>query len=142
MDSDPSWVKLIVDAGQFLLTGIVGVYLHLELRDRARGHQVDRLRQEIDRRLDEMAGRLAAQEAKMGSLPTHGSCAVHLERLAAIEARAASAPGVSEFVRLHERMDDQLAQVNAIAGGLSRVESLIDTLHDHLLNRPFTIQKL
>lgn len=121
---------------QAALTAGVGLYLHLELRDRARGQQVEALRKAVEDRLDRYAIQLSTHEARISALPSATVCSDHIERIAGIEARAVAGPSHADLGAIHQRLDEQTAQISEAIGGMRRLESLLDTMHQHLLSSP------
>jgi hypothetical protein len=70
----------------------------------------------------------------LAAIPDVQICSTHMQRVAAIEARAGSAPTHGDIARVHQRLDGQSAALSELTGGLKRVEHLLDTLHQHLLD--------
>jgi hypothetical protein len=134
MNLSPDEWRIAVDLAQFTATSGVGIAVWLMGRDRVRREQIARLENTMDGRLDQHAQRISAHEARLSAIPDVQTCNRHMERVAAIEGRANSAPTHGDIARVHQRLDGQSAALSELTGGLKRVEHLLDTLHQHLLD--------
>jgi hypothetical protein len=69
MDQDN--IKMFIDIGQFLITGGIGVWLYIDRKNDRTNVRIDDLEDELDKRLDDHAKRLATIEANQKNAVTH-----------------------------------------------------------------------
>lgn len=139
MTPDIDW-RLAWDIAQFSLLGGIGIYLHFELRDRARGTQVEDLRKSHDGRLDALTDRIAKAEGAMGSAPNRDLCERTQQRIARLEARGEGAVTHQDLKAVYtriEQMDTRLtSQLGAVGGELAALGRLLQTVDTYLRDHP------
>lgn len=134
MQLSPQEWRIVVDVVQFAATSTVGVFVWLSSRDRVRAAQLGNIESAIDRRIDSHAVMLSEHATRLAALPGAEECGTHFSRIAAIEARAAAGPTHGDIARVHQRLDTQVEALATLGGGVTRIEHLVNTLHQHLLD--------
>lgn len=66
---DAGWAKIAVDLGQFVILGAIGIHQWLSTRDRVRGSELTKLRDDIDATTDAYGNRLTRLEERITHMP-------------------------------------------------------------------------
>ena len=69
MDLDT--IKTLINVGQFLITGGIGIWLYLDKKNDKTHVRISKLESELDDRLDQHSSRLASLEAQVDNTPSH-----------------------------------------------------------------------
>ncbi len=131
----PEWAAVAIDAAQFAITVLVGIYVWFAGRDAARASAMKSLENDIDQRLVAISDRLGRIET--GDRPGHSSgCMLHTSRMAALEEKFGHIVSNSDLTHAHKRIDAVGQDLAEVRGGLKRIERTLDLLSEHLLNHP------
>jgi len=132
--------RLAWDIAQFTLLGGIGIYLHFELRDRARGAQLHELASRQDTRMDDHEQRIARAEVRIQATPSPDGCAQTQQRVARLEAASQAAVTHSDLKQVYsriEQMDTRLTrELGQVSGELSGVRTLLGTIDSYLREHP------
>lgn len=125
-----------LDALQWAITGVVGVWVYLVGRDQVRRQSLADMENRIEARLDQIDGRMAEDASRREFIPTHRDCAIQVARITALEARADSGPSHDDLKRVHIRVDAITEAVAEMRGALARIERTIDRIDQYLMDHP------
>lgn len=132
--------RLAWDIAQFTLLGGIGIYLHFELRDRARGAQLHELAARQDGRMDDHEQRIARAEVRIQTTPSPDNCAQTQQRVARLEAAAGAAVTHADLKQVYariEQMDTRLTrELGQVTGELVGVRGLLGTIDQYLREHP------
>lgn len=136
-DIDPSgWWALSWDVAQFVLTGIVAVYVYWSQREQVRRDALTRLENDVDSRLDQVSAALTKIEAKLEHYPTWSKCSVEHQRVAVLEEAFKGAVKASEISRVHQRIDALDSALSELRGEMRASTHLLQTIDQHLRQIP------
>lgn len=132
MEQEAIW-RLAVDVGQFLLTGVVAVYVYWVKRDQARRETLERLEGTLSGRLDELHTRMTQAEGALSSTVDTSLCAQQSGRVAMLERLIGERPGHDDMKRVHQRIDETSAIASDVRGRLAGIERSLEMITEHLL---------
>ena len=119
---DYEHAKMWIDLGQFIITGMIGVYLWWERNNDRTQSRIEGLKEDVGARLKRLE---IDSDTRMDD---------HSARLAKIETRVDQLPGHEHLGDLHDRINDMARGVNLLTGELSGVKTTLNLIHQHLLN--------
>ncbi len=99
------------DIIQTLILAAIGVYTWISNRTRVNSSRIQSLEHDIDSRLDSQGDRITRMEEALRHAPSH-----------------------EDLKRIHRRMDETAAALNALAGEFKAVQHTLHLIHEHLLN--------
>lgn len=114
--------KLLVDTGQFALTGAVGAYVYFANQSQARREALERLANRLDQRLDVHDGRLQNAEGGLLHAATREHCANQNGQLLALRQLVEERPTHEDLGRIHARVDKLSEVIARIDGRLDGIE--------------------
>jgi flagellar motor switch/type III secretory pathway protein FliN len=132
--------RLAWDIAQFTLLGGIGIYLHFELRDRARGAQLHELASRQDTRMDDHEQRIARAEVRIQATPSPDGCAQTQQRVARLEVAIQSAPSHKDLEQVYRRIEQMDTRVTSelgrVIGQLDGLTDLTRGMNEHLRTHP------
>lgn len=132
-DIDPSgWWALSWDIAQFMLTGVVAVYVYWSQSAQVRREALTRLEDDVDARLDQVSNALIKIEAKLEHLPTWSKCSLEQQRVSVLEEAFKGAVKTSEIARVHQRIDALDSALSELRGEARANTHLLQTIDQHL----------
>lgn len=119
---DIETIKLVVQVGQFVLTGAVGIYVYLVNKDRVTNERITELEKASNARIQTLEDSI---DKRLDN---------HAERISRLEERAAHAPTHDDLGELHEKINGVNDHLKTMSGEFSSFKGLLTTIHDYILN--------
>lgn len=137
MQLTPEEWRNVISVGQFVATSAIAFYVWLANRDAVRRKEIGSLQRTWDQRADDQANRLTICEQRLQFLPTSADCQGRLMRLTQVEEMVRHLPTQlsvdAGHARVHARVDEISTGLGEVKGGIRRMETTLDLIHQCLL---------
>ncbi len=110
------------DIAQFVLTGMIAVYVWISKRDSVNNKRFTVLEKDLSTSLDDLEKKV---DARMDN---------HSERITKVETECDHAPSHADLGQVYDRINEVSDQVANLTGGMEALKRSVDMIHQHLLN--------
>lgn len=109
---DIELAKFTLQLLEFVVVGACSIYVYIANKNRVTNTRIDQMETGIEAKID-----------------GHG------ERIAKLEVKVRASPGHADLSGLHEKINKVGADVSTLSGEFHGVRNLLNTIHQHLLDR-------
>lgn len=97
---------------QFIVTGVVGIYVYLTRKDTVTNERIGKLEAHIEEKIDDHSARLAHLETEVRAAPSH-----------------------ADIVKLYDKLNEFNAQLNHLTGEFKGANRTLNLIHETLMER-------
>jgi hypothetical protein len=126
-------LSALVQVVQILGNALLVLYVWASNRRRVTVERISAMESDMDERFHKTELRLTHIDDAVARLPKD-NCGVCQQRVTRLEEALKHSIGPADIVRLHERIDRSVAEIQGLKGQVTAVAGTLGVIHDYLLN--------